>query len=61
MIDNKVREILLDAYKKAKNIITKYKDLHQKISTVLLEKEEIYREEFDEFFKDIKDLPEKNG
>ncbi|EKD65962.1 MAG: hypothetical protein ACD_49C00073G0005 [uncultured bacterium (gcode 4)] len=61
IIDNKVREILLDAYKKAKNIITKYKDLHQKISTVLLEKEEIYREEFDEFFKDIKDLPEKNG
>lgn len=61
IIDSKVREILQTAYKKAVDIITKYKDLHQEISTVLLEKEEIYREEFDAFFDNVKELPEKNG
>lgn len=59
-IDEKVRELLKKAYKTAKDIIEKNKELHEKISQVLLEKEEILREEFDAFFVDIKWVPEKN-
>ena len=60
IIDNKVREILKGAYNKAKDIIIKNKDLHQKISEALLVKEEMYREEFDAFFEWIEGVPEKN-
>ena len=49
-IDEKVREILRKAFETAKSIVVKNKDLHEKISKVLVEKEEILREEFDEFF-----------
>ena len=59
-IDEKVREILKKAYEIAKNIITTNKDLHEKISLVLVEKEEILREEFDEFFSWMDSVPEKN-
>jgi cell division protease FtsH len=50
LIDIKVREILKNAYKVASEIITKNKELHQKISDVLIQKEEMLKEEFDEFF-----------
>jgi cell division protease FtsH len=59
-IDDKVREILRKAYDTAKLIVMKNKDLHESISKVLIEKEEILREEFDEFFVDVEGLPEKN-
>jgi len=49
-IDKKVKEILDTAYKTAIDIITKNKELHQKISKVLIEKEEIDKEEFEAFF-----------
>lgn len=61
IIDNKVREILRWAYSIAKEIITNYKDLHQKISEALLIKEEMYKDEFDAFFEGIEGVPEKNA
>jgi hypothetical protein len=33
--------------------------LHQKISKILIQKEELLKEEFDDFFIKIKDVPEK--
>lgn len=59
-IDEKVREILKKAYLIAKDLISNHKALHEKISWVLVEKEEILREEFDEFFNDVEWLSEKN-
>lgn len=59
-IDEKVREILRKAYITAKNIVEKNRDLHETISKTLIEKEEILRDEFDEFFKDVPGVPEKN-
>jgi len=49
-IDSKVKEILNEAYNKAKEIIIKHKKLHEKIAKDLLEKEEISREEFNNYF-----------
>lgn len=59
-IDEKVREILRKAYEISKKIVEDNKVLHEKISAVLLEKEEILREEFDEFFVWMDNVPEKN-
>jgi cell division protease FtsH len=50
MIDIKVKEILAGAYKKAKELIEKNKKLHRKIAEDLLVKEEINKEEFDNYF-----------
>ena len=58
-IDEKVRLILKGAYAKAKTIILENKELHEKISLVLLEKEELLREEFDAFFDGVGDVPSK--
>jgi len=49
-IDDKVVEILKQSYNIAINLISKNKDLHDKISKDLLSKEEISREEFEEYF-----------
>lgn len=49
-IDEKVKQILKEAYDKAIDIITKNKDLHEKITKALLEKEELSKEEFDAYF-----------
>ncbi len=49
-IDKRVAEILDTAYKQAIDIITKNKELHIKLADLLLEKEEISREEFDSYF-----------
>lgn len=59
LIDSKVRTILKESYEVAKNIILKNKDLHTKISEVLLEKEELIKEEFDTFFEGVSGVPEK--
>ena len=56
-IDEKVRVILKNAYNRAKNIITANRDLHEKISEVLLKKEELLAAEFDAFFEGIDVLP----
>jgi ATP-dependent Zn protease len=53
-----VRELLHQAYETAKKIITQNKELHIKISDVLMNKQEMLREEFDLFFEGIK-VPEK--
>ncbi len=50
LIDKKVKEILSNAYNTARELITKNKDLHIKISEDLLTKEEINKEEFDAYF-----------
>ena len=49
-IDEKVKEILKDAYNVAIKLITENKDLHDKISKDLLKKEEISEEEFKAYF-----------
>ncbi|MCT4616587.1 MAG: ATP-dependent zinc metalloprotease FtsH [Candidatus Gracilibacteria bacterium] len=50
LIDVRVKEVLSTAYNKAKEIITKNKDLHEKIVQDLLEKEEMTRKEFEAYF-----------
>jgi cell division protease FtsH len=50
LIDKKVKDVLDKAYKIAINLINKNKVLHEKISKDLLKKEEITREEFEEYF-----------
>lgn len=59
-IDEKVREILRRAYATAKKIVEDNRELHEKISKALIEKEEMLREEFDEFFIDANWVPVKN-
>ena len=58
LIDTKVRKLLTDAYDRAKKIITANKELHEKISQILMKKQEMLQEEFDAFFEDMK-VPEK--
>ena len=53
LIDSKVSTILKNALAKAKEIITKNKDLHDRIARALLEKEEMTEEEFDAFFEGV--------
>ncbi|MDD2744921.1 MAG: ATP-dependent zinc metalloprotease FtsH [Candidatus Gracilibacteria bacterium] len=52
-IDEKVRLILRAAYERARHIITEYRSLHEKIAEVLLKKEELLAQEFDEFFEGV--------
>lgn len=59
LIDEKVRKLLLDAYNTARKIITTHKTLHEAIATELLKKEELHEDEFDEFFKDMSEVPVK--
>lgn len=49
-IDAKVKEILDNAYNTAINLIKTNKELHEKITLALLEKEELSEEEFKSFF-----------
>ncbi|MDD2870722.1 MAG: ATP-dependent zinc metalloprotease FtsH [Candidatus Gracilibacteria bacterium] len=49
-IDAKVKEILDNAYDTAINLIKTNKELHEKITLALLEKEELSEEEFKSFF-----------
>ncbi len=53
-----MRELLQKSYETAKKIITQHRDLHEKISDVLMNKQEMLREEFDLFFEGVK-VPEK--
>jgi len=49
-IDETVKQILKEAYEKAVKLITDNKELHEKITRDLLEKEELSKEEFDSYF-----------
>lgn len=51
LIDRKVSELLKSAYSRARELILKHRDLHEKIALTLLEKEEMLEEEFDAFFE----------
>ncbi len=59
LIDSKVRDLLKTAYAKAKEIITKYRELHELLATHLIEREEMIQEEFDAYFVDMKGVPQK--
>jgi len=50
LIDNKVKEILKNAYQVAKDIIIKHKKLHETIAQDLLKTEELSKEQFDAYF-----------
>lgn len=50
-IDNKVKSILTDAYNTAVKLITENKQLHEKITKDLLEKEELSEKEFAAYFE----------
>lgn len=58
LVDMKVRKLLSEAYDRAKKIINSNKELHEKISTILMKKQEMLQDEFDAFFEGIK-VPEK--
>jgi ATP-dependent Zn protease len=58
LIDTKVRKLLNEAYDRAKKIINANKELHEKISQILMKKQEMLQDEFDAFFEDMK-VPEK--
>lgn len=58
LVDKKVRELLHIAYEQAKKIISTHRDLHEKISQVLMKKQEMLQDEFDAFFEDVS-FPEK--
>lgn len=58
LIDIKVRKLLSEAYDRAKKIILAQKELHEKISAILMKKQEMLQDEFDAFFEGIK-VPEK--
>lgn len=49
-IDEKVKQILREAYEIAIRLIKENKELHEKITRALLEKEELSKEEFEAFF-----------
>ncbi len=51
LIDAEVRTIISDCYNKAKAIIVEHIDVLHKCSAVLIEKEKITTEEFEQFFK----------
>ena len=55
MADHKIKALIADAYGKAKKILTKEKLKIETIATVLLEKEYLSKEEFDEM------MGEKSG
>ena len=50
LIDNEVKGIIDECYVKARTIITEHKDVLDKCADLLLEKEKITREEFEELF-----------
>jgi cell division protease FtsH len=52
-IDDEVRTIVSTCYEETKRIVTKYRDLMDKIVNVLLEKETIDAEEFNTFFNGL--------
>ncbi len=49
-IDNKVKEVLKDAYNVAVKLITDNKKLHEEISEELLKTEELSKEQFEKYF-----------
>lgn len=59
IIDQKVKQILSNAYQTAYNIVKSNFDLHEKISKYLYEKEEMTEAEFDEYFVGMTNVPEK--
>lgn len=59
LVDKKVRKLLLEAYETAKKIINTNRELHEKISQILMKKQEILQDEFDAFFDDMPGIPEK--
>jgi cell division protease FtsH len=58
-IDKEVRRIVATAYERAKEILTKYSDLHKAISMRLIQVETIDAEEFESFFTNVPGAPSR--
>ncbi len=56
-IDKEVRRIVQEAYNRAKEILTRYSDLHHAIARKLIQVETLDAEEFEEFFKGVPGVP----
>ena len=56
MIDNEVKRIVDECYVKAKKIIEEHMDVLYKCAELLIEKEKIHQQEFEELFDDKKDV-----
>jgi cell division protease FtsH len=50
LIDEEVKRIINEQYDRAKSILTEYKDQHQSLTDVLLEKEVIYSDDLEKIF-----------
>ncbi|HEX9117765.1 MAG TPA: ATP-dependent zinc metalloprotease FtsH, partial [Anaerolineae bacterium] len=59
-IDKEVRRIVATAYERAKEILTKYADLHRAIANRLIEIETIDAEEFEAFFTNVPGAPPRS-
>jgi cell division protease FtsH len=60
-IDKEVNRIVTEAYERAKEILTKYSDLHHAITARLIEIETIDAEEFEAFFVGVPEAPVRAG
>jgi cell division protease FtsH len=60
LIDEEVREIVQHAYVEAKRILEQNREILNKIAEELLVKEVIEDDEFEVFFKDVKNLPDQS-
>jgi cell division protease FtsH len=56
-IDKEVNRIVMQAYERAKELLTRYSDLHHAIARKLIEVETVDAEEFEKFFANVPDVP----
>jgi cell division protease FtsH len=59
-IDKEVRRIVATAYERAKELLTRYSDLHQTIARHLIQVETIDAEEFESFFANVPGAPSRH-
>jgi cell division protease FtsH len=60
-IDKEVNRIVSEAYDRARQILTKYSDLHHAITRRLIEAETLDAEEFEAFFAGISSVPPRRA
>jgi cell division protease FtsH len=56
-IDKEVNRIVTEAYDRARDILTRYADLHQTIAQQLMQVETLDAEAFEAFFQDVPGIP----
>ena len=57
-IDEEIRKTINDCYEKARQIVMQHEDVLHRCAAVLLEKEKIGRDEFEELFNDTEKTQE---